>query len=86
MMLTSHGRLSANTIKLRPATTVAALWIAAVAFAGAAVTAAESASTAFMPASSTLGVQVQILRDCRDVDYGRVDGFEGMLSDFVCVP
>ena len=50
MMLTSHGRLSANTIKLRPATTVAALWIAAVAFAGAAVTAAESASAAFMPA------------------------------------
>jgi hypothetical protein len=38
-----------------------------------------------MPASSTLGVQVQIFRDCRDVDYGRVDGFEGMLSDFVCV-
>jgi hypothetical protein len=31
----------------------------------------STASTAFMPASYTLGVQVQIFRDCRDVDYGR---------------
>jgi hypothetical protein len=83
-MLTSHGKLSANTTKLAPATTVAALWTAAVMFAGAAVASAQSTSAASTPASSTLEVQVQILRDCRDVDSGRVDGFEGMLSDFVC--
>jgi hypothetical protein len=83
-MLTSHGKLSANTTKHRPATRVAALWIASVTFAGAAVTSAQSTSAASTPASSALEVQVQILRDCRDADSGRVDGFEGMLSDFVC--
>ncbi|TMJ80686.1 MAG: hypothetical protein E6G78_20645 [Alphaproteobacteria bacterium] len=41
-------------------------------------------STASMPAPFASELRALILRDCRDIDYGRVDGFEGMLSDFVC--
>ncbi len=44
----------------------------------------RTASAAPAPARSTLELHALILRDCRDIDYGRVDGFEGMLSDFVC--
>ena len=74
---------------LRKAVTEAALAIAllgtaAVTSSQTAVTAIRSASAAPAPARSTLELHALILRDCRDIDYGRVDGFEGMLLDFVC--
>jgi hypothetical protein len=63
---------------------IALLGTAAVTSDQAAATATRSASAAPAPARSALELQALILRDCRDIDYGRVDGFEGMLSDFVC--
>jgi len=63
---------------------IALLGTAAVTSDQAAAIAARSASAAPAPARPILKLHAFILRDCRDVDYGRVDGFEGMLSDFVC--
>lgn len=72
-----------TSMKLGLATTVAALWIGAVTFAGAGVTSVQSASVASASAGHTLEAQVQILRECEtDLDY--LDSFEGMLSDIVC--
>ena len=83
-MLTSKGKFSARaTTKLGLATTVAALSIVAVTFAGAAVASAQSTSAASAPASYTLEAQVQILREC-DAYLDYLDSFEGMLSNFVC--
>ena len=84
-MFTSDGKLSAKAItKLGPATALTVLWIAAVTGVNAAAMSIQSTSAASAHARSTLEVQALILRDCHDIDYGRVDGFEGMLSDFVC--
>ncbi len=86
-MSTSKGKLSAKaTTTLGLATTVAALWFAAATVAGAAVTSAQSTSAAAAPASSTLEVQLQILRECEEgLDDELLDPFEGMLSGYACV-
>src|SRR5262249_32583140 len=60
------------------------LGTAAVTSDQATAIAARPARAAPAPARPILKLPAFILRDCRDVDYGRVDGFEGMLSDFVC--
>jgi hypothetical protein len=70
----------------RPVTRLASA-LAIAAFTPVAVTEAAGIpirSTSTVSAPSGPELQALILRDCRDIDYGRVDGFEGMLSDFVC--
>jgi hypothetical protein len=81
-MLTSKENLSAKaTAKLDLATTIAALFSAT--FIGADVVPVQSASSSSSPARVA---QVQILRECDEgLDYGRLDSFEGMLSDYTCV-
>ena len=64
-----------TSMKLGLATTLAALSIAAVTFAGADVTSAQSTSVASAPASYTLEAQVQTLREC-DADLDYLDSFE----------
>jgi hypothetical protein len=85
-MVTSKENSSAKArAKFGRARTIAALSIAAVTFAGAAVK-PQSTSAASTLGSSTLEVQVQTLRECEEgLDYGRLDSFEGMLSDFACI-
>jgi Na+/H+ antiporter NhaC len=74
-----------TSMKLGLATTLAALSIAAVTFAGADVTSAQSTSVASAPVSYTLEAQVQTLREC-DTDLDYLDSFEGMLSDLCALP
>jgi hypothetical protein len=82
-MFPSHKHLSAGPVtRLGSAVAIAAFAVVTIAEAGG-TPPAQSASTESRPASNP-EVQALILRDCRDVYYGRVDGFEGMLSDFVC--
>ena len=83
-MLSSKQMLSAQAAtKLRLASSVVALSIAAATFAGAVVPSAHSTRAASAP---TLEAQMQILRECEQgLDYGGVDSFEGMLLDFACV-
>ena len=74
-----------TSMKLGLATTLAALSIAAVTFAGADVRSAQSTSVASAPVSYTLEAQVQTLREC-DTDLDYLDSFEGMLSDLCALP
>jgi hypothetical protein len=83
-MLTSIETLSAKaTAKLDLATTIAAVSLFSATFIGAGVVPVQSASSSSSPARVA---QVQILRECDEgLDYGRLDSFEGMLSDYTCV-
>jgi hypothetical protein len=81
--LSSHKHLSAGPVtRLGSAVVIAAFAAVTIVEAGG-TPPAQSTSAESRPASNP-EVQALILRDCRDVYYGRVDGFEGMLSDFVC--
>jgi hypothetical protein len=83
-MLTSKEKLSAKaTAKLDLATAIAALLLVAATFTAADVVPVQSASSSSSPARVA---QVQILRECDEgLDYGRLDSFEGMLSDYTCI-
>ena len=82
-MFPSHKHLSARPVtRLGSALAITVFTVLTV--TEAAGTPIQSTSTASMPAPFASELRALILRDCRDIDYGRVDGFEGMLSDFVC--
>jgi hypothetical protein len=82
-MFPSHKHLSAGPVtRLGSAVVIAAFAVVTIAEAGG-TPPAQSASAESRPASNP-ALQALILRDRRDIDYSRVDGFEGMLSDFVC--
>jgi len=82
-MFPSHKHLSAGPVtRLGSAVVIAAFAVVTIAEAGG-TPPAQSASAESRPASNP-ALQALILRDCRDIDYSRVDGFERMLSDFVC--
>ena len=82
-MFASHRHFSPTAV-IGSVLAIALLWTAVVTSDQVVSTPIRIASAAPAPARSSLELQALILRDCRDVDYGRVDGFEGMLSDFVC--
>ena len=74
-----------TSMKLGPATTLAAMSIAAVTFAGADVTSAQSTSVASAPASYTVEAQVQTLREC-DADLDYLDSFEACFRTLRALP
>jgi hypothetical protein len=79
-MFHSHRNFARTVTRLASALAIAALTSVAVTEAAG----IPIRSTRIASAPSAPKLQALILRDCRDIDYGRVDGFEGMLSDFVC--
>jgi hypothetical protein len=89
-MLPARGNLAAKaTTKPGRATTIAALSIVAVFFAGTAMTSAQPTSARSAPASFTLEAQVQLLGECEEAsNYSREESLEclleGTLDGFAC--